>query len=206
MTRTKSTSLALLAVLLSPILAFQPAMATPITSEVDPSLDGSTLIDFEAIAPGEYASLLLPGATINGIGATMTICTGCGGGGGSFGDVGQSLQNASGSPMVFDIVFTELVSAWGIRGGAFNNNWTYTTYDALDNVIESWVVSNSCCGGFFDGSNGGGIARASLNGFGDWVVFDDLQFVTQSVPEPGTLALFGIGLFGMGLARRKKKV
>ena len=25
-----------------------------------------------------------------------------------------------------------------------------------------------------------------------------------SVPEPGTLALFGIGLFGMGLARRKK--
>ena len=24
------------------------------------------------------------------------------------------------------------------------------------------------------------------------------------VPEPGTLALFGIGLFGMGLARRKK--
>jgi len=27
--------------------------------------------------------------------------------------------------------------------------------------------------------------------------------LVQSVPEPGTLALFGIGLFGMGLARRK---
>ena len=27
-----------------------------------------------------------------------------------------------------------------------------------------------------------------------------------SVPEPGTLALFGIGLFGMGLTRRRKKI
>ena len=31
-----------------------------------------------------------------------------------------------------------------------------------------------------------------------------LSYETVSVPEPGTLALFGIGLVGMGLARRKK--
>ncbi len=28
----------------------------------------------------------------------------------------------------------------------------------------------------------------------------------RSIPEPGTLALFGIGLFGMGLSRRRRKV
>jgi hypothetical protein len=32
----------------------------------------------------------------------------------------------------------------------------------------------------------------------------DTWATSTTVPEPGTLALFGIGLFGMGLARRKK--
>jgi PEP-CTERM motif len=32
----------------------------------------------------------------------------------------------------------------------------------------------------------------------------DFAFAVTTVPEPGTLALFGIGLFGMGLSRRKK--
>ena len=37
-----------------------------------------------------------------------------------------------------------------------------------------------------------------------FVFFDGL--IVEQVPEPGTLALLGIGLFGMGLARRRKKV
>jgi hypothetical protein len=38
--------------------------------------------------------------------------------------------------------------------------------------------------------------------------FTFIQFtaVDVSVPEPGTLALFGIGLLGMGLSRRRKKI
>jgi hypothetical protein len=34
--------------------------------------------------------------------------------------------------------------------------------------------------------------------------YDGVGEFTTQVPEPGTLALLGIGLFGMGLARRKK--
>ncbi len=34
----------------------------------------------------------------------------------------------------------------------------------------------------------------------------EIRGQVRVVPEPGTLALLGIGLFGMGLARRRKKV
>ena len=43
-------------------------------------------------------------------------------------------------------------------------------------------------------------------GFGGGTQLESLTIsVRQPVPEPGTLALFGIGLFGMGLTRRRKK-
>jgi len=53
----------------------------------------------------------------------------------------------------------------------------------------------------------------SLDGFtlldrqGNLVSYGDVVSEPPvTVPEPGTLALFGIGLFGMGMSRRKKKI
>jgi hypothetical protein len=52
----------------------------------------------------------------------------------------------------------------------------------------------------------GGVLSADLSGFwtqGSWVRIS-FDILTTSVPEPATLALLGLGLVGMGYARRRK--
>ncbi len=44
-----------------------------------------------------------------------------------------------------------------------------------------------------------------MNGHNNGLWFDSLEMQTSAIPEPGALALIGIGLAGLGFARRQSK-
>ncbi len=54
--------------------------------------------------------------------------------------------------------------------------------------------------------NSDGILNVKVKGLGDFMMGDStLSVITSSVPEPGTIGLLLMGMFGLGLARRKAK-
>ena len=126
--------------------------------------------------------------------------------------VGTGVEYAAGcsgfSPISIDItdfqvIVTNNVTA-GFAGGSFNG-FVMTILSGPSILSASF---NSGALGFtslaFDATSVSfNFAGVSAGTAGRMAIFD---IGTRSVPEPGTLALLGLGLFGMGLTRLRKKV
>ena len=192
MTRIKSIFLASLAVLLSPMAA--NAVLIELTYD---DLGDQTIGTDNIVGTGTFS---FDGSAIVGFYALSSLTNM------AFSASFDSGETFNTSDIMTDLDFTGIFiydAGSGRFGLLFTGNGGRSGGGSLDlqndlGQILTHEPSSAindpigCCGG--DG-------MVNLYAMGEY--FGDYQGLT-AVPEPGTLALLGIGLFGMGLARRKK--
>ena len=127
------------------------------------------------------AASLFPGSTGN-----QGIAPGFGDFSGSFSQTVDSLSIAAGD------------------AGGDIDSVTLIGYDALDQIVDSDSFTANV--GQILSISGTGIIRFEVQQFGA-IVFDNIAFEIESetIPEPAAIALFGLCLAGLGLARRPRR-
>jgi hypothetical protein len=180
------------------------------------------LNDFEDGILNSDGTVGTPGATASGSSLCMVGPTGCFGGSGLVdsvenGQQGHDLWAAGPIQVSFDAtVLGALPNALGIVWTDGGGTVTFSVYDALDNLLGTVTgntADNNNYGGkdedaFYGFISDVGIKRITIGNPGA-IEVDHLQYglmngTNTDVPEPGTLALFGLGLAGLGFTRRRK--
>jgi hypothetical protein len=117
----------------------------------------------------------------------------------------SGVNSAICNPLSAQIDFSSAVSNVGAYFNVYAFPLTFSAYDSgglLGSITIDPTIQPTPGGPQFYELLFSGIKYVTLTGeSGSFYNYDDFTF---SVPEPSTLALFGIGLLGIGLARRRR--
>lgn len=164
----------------------------------------AALIDFESIAPGAYTSLDFGDAVLTSNSGQFDVTTAAPWGGMSIIDYDSFGSKLTFSSSVFDV---------SIFVGDYNQDEDpvfLMAYDASNNLVasDSFTLPWSLTGGdTLSVSSASAIAYVifySGNPYPGSLYWDNIEYTSsQSVPEPATLLLIGLGLVGLAGAKRK---
>ncbi|MCF8474117.1 MAG: PEP-CTERM sorting domain-containing protein [Emcibacter sp.] len=198
----------ILALAVTGLLSFSTsALATPIIGQGLPTdnanLTGGTVIDFEGGASNS-ATLTLGNVTFSGD-ANIIVD---GDYAGNYNTRGRyHITNYGDVPTMFRFDFATAVDAFGFLFGASDVDWYLSAYDA-NGLLETLTVNpvhGSNAGDYFGiAQSGMTYATLTISDYVDYVFIDNFTYATSDVPEPAPVALLGLGLLGLGLARKRR--